>query len=95
MADTKAKQQKMSSKSEDFISFIKQLIHDYFINYQNLIDKPPLITGYDLIHVFGLTPSPLFKKILDLVDDAKLIHTVKNRSEALELVRNYLLSIHE
>lgn len=95
MADTKAKQQKMSSKSEDFISFIKQLIYDYFMNYQNLIDKPPLITGYDLIHVFRLTPSPLFKKILDLVDDAKLIHTVKNRSEALELVRNYLLSIHE
>jgi len=49
-----------------------------------------LITGRDLIHVFGLTPSPLFKKILDLVDDAKLTKTIKNRSEALELIRDVL-----
>jgi poly(A) polymerase len=95
MADTKAKHQEMTSKSKDFISFIEKLIYDYFMIYQNLIDKPPLITGHDLIHVFDLTPSPLFKKILDLVEGARLIHTVKNRSDALELVRNYLVAIHE
>jgi poly(A) polymerase len=95
MADTKAKHPKMTTKSADFISFIKKMIYDYFMSYQSLMDNPPLITGHDLIHVFGLTPSPLFKKILDLVNDARLFHTVRNRSEALELVRDYLLSIHE
>ncbi|MBU0768531.1 MAG: polynucleotide adenylyltransferase, partial [Proteobacteria bacterium] len=57
---------------------------------QPLSDEPPLITGRDLIHVFGLTPSPLFRKILDIVDDAKLTKTIKNRSEALELIRDFL-----
>ncbi len=95
MADTKAKRHKMTSQHKDFISFIEKLIYDYFMNYQALSDTPPLISGYDLIHVFGLAPSPLFKKILDLVDEAKFTHTVTNRSEALELVKNYLVSIHK
>jgi putative nucleotidyltransferase with HDIG domain len=95
MADTKAKQYKMTSQSKDLISFIEKLIYDYFMSYQALRDTSPLITGHDLIHVLGLAPSPIFKKILEFVDDAKLTHTVKNRSEALELVRNYLASIHK
>jgi putative nucleotidyltransferase with HDIG domain len=95
LADTKAKQHEMTSKNNNFVTFIHKLMYEYFMSYQDLIDKPPLITGHDLIHVFGLTPSPLFKKILDLVDDAKLIQAVKNRSEALELVKDYLLSIRE
>jgi hypothetical protein len=66
------------------------MMFQYFYNYQPLRDEPPLITGHDLIHVFKLAPSPLFKRILDLVDDAKLTKTIKNRSEALELIRNVL-----
>ena len=77
------------------MSFLEMLMYDYFTNYQLVNAKPPLITGHDLIHVFGLAPSPLFKKILELVDEAKLTHAVKNRSEALELVNDYLAAIHE
>lgn len=95
IADTKAKQLGMTSKSKDLLSFIRKLIYDYFKDYRNLIEKPPLITGRDLIHVFGLSPSPLFKKILDHVNDARLIQTVQNRSEALELVRDYLVGIRK
>jgi poly(A) polymerase len=90
IADTLAKQNTLSQKNNAFNSFLKKMIFEYFYNYQPLRDEPPLITGHDLIHVFGLTPSPLFKKILDLVDDAKLTKTIKNRSEALELIRNVL-----
>ena len=92
MADTKAKQPKMNSQHMDIISFIKKLIFDYFTDFQIVDSKPPLITGHDLIRVFQMTPSPLFKKILGLVDEARLAHTVKTRSEALELVRDYLIS---
>jgi poly(A) polymerase len=90
IADTMAKQNNLSQKSKAFMSFLKKMIFEYFYNYQPLRDEPPLITGRDLIHVFGLTPSPFFKRILDLVDDAKLTKTIKNRSEALELIRNVL-----
>ena len=90
IADTMAKQIVINSKNKAFKSFLKKMIFEYFHNYQPLNDEPPLITGRDLIHVFGLTPSPLFRKILDLVDDAKLTKTIQNRSEALELIRDVL-----
>lgn len=90
IADTIAKQNKISQKSKAFKSFLNKMIFEYFYNYQPLNDEPPLITGRDLIHVFGLTPSPLFRKILDLVDDARLTKTIKNRSEALELIKDIL-----
>ena len=90
IADTEAKQNKTNKNNKAFMSFLKKMIFEYFYNYQPLSDEPPLITGRDLIHVFGLTPSPLFRKILDLVDDAKLTKTIKNRSEALELIKNVL-----
>ena len=90
IADTMAKQIVINSKNKAFKSFLKKMIFEYFYNYQPLNDEPPLITGRDLIHVFGLTPSPLFRKILDLVDDAKLTKTIQNRSEALELIRDVL-----
>jgi len=86
----KAKQNKLNEKNKAFKSFLKKMIFEYFYHYQPLSDEPPLITGRDLIHVFGLKPSPLFRKILDLVDDAKLTKTIKNRSEALELVKDVL-----
>jgi poly(A) polymerase len=90
IADTKAKQNTLNDKNKAFESFLKKMIFEYFYYFQPLKDEPPLITGRDLIHVFGLTPSPLFRKILDLVDDAKLTKTIKNRSEALELIKDVL-----
>jgi len=90
IADTEAKENKLNEKNKAFKSFLKKMIFEYFYHYQPLSDEPPLITGRDLIHVFGLKPSPLFRKILDLVDDAKLTKTIKNRSEALELVKDVL-----
>jgi len=89
-ADVKAKKDKISQKNMGFISFIQKMIHDYFYIFQPLSQEPPLITGHDLIHMFGLTPSPLFKKILNLVDEAKFADTINNRSEAIKLVRDYL-----
>lgn len=90
IADTKAKQNKLNEKNKAFKSFLKKMIFEYFYHYQPISDEPPLVTGRDLIHVFGLTPSPLFRKILDLVDDAKLTKTIENRSEALELIKDVL-----
>jgi UTP:GlnB (protein PII) uridylyltransferase len=90
LADLKAKKDNIDQKDRAFMSFLKKMIHDYFYSYQPLSQEPSLITGHDLIHVFGLSPSPLFKKILNLVDDAKLAGIINTRSEAIELVRDYL-----
>jgi len=90
IADTQAKQHKINHKNNAFIFFLKKMIFEYFYDYQPLSDEPPWVTGRDLIQIFGLKPSPLFGKILDLVDDAKLTKTIKNRSEALELIKDIL-----
>lgn len=90
IADIKAKQNGTHQRNRALIGFAKKMIYDFFNRFKPVSNEPPLITGHDLIKVFGLTPSPLFKKILDLVDEAKLTHTIKNRTEALALVKEYL-----
>jgi len=92
LADIKAKQKQLNQRNKTFISFVKELINDFFYSYKPRSKKPPLITGYDLIHTFGLTPSPEFKTILNLVEEAKLTNKVNSRSEALALVEGFISS---
>ena len=47
---------------------------------------PPLITGRDLIEM-GYTPGPIFKEILDRVEDLQLENALATREEALEFVK--------
>jgi poly(A) polymerase len=50
------------------------------------IAPPPLISGQDLIGL-GLSPGPLFKRVLDAVYDAQLEGGLRDRSEALQLAK--------
>ncbi|MDI6687488.1 MAG: HD domain-containing protein [Desulfobacterales bacterium] len=76
-----------------FIEFAKNMVHDFFSDFMRERTKPPLITGYDLIHEFGLTPSPLFKKILKIVQEERLSNKINTRQEALRLVKNFLTNL--
>jgi hypothetical protein len=55
-------------------------------------NEPALITGKDLIAIFGLKPSPVFRIILDAVEEARMLQTLANREAALELVKKRFLS---
>lgn len=48
---------------------------------------PPLLTGDDLTTA-GLSPGPIFRKILDWVYDAQLENRIQTRPEALEMAMN-------
>jgi poly(A) polymerase len=48
--------------------------------------QPPLITGHDLI-AMGYQPGPVFKKILDAVEDLQLERAVSTREDALRYVQ--------
>lgn len=52
---------------------------------------PPFITGRDLIGL-GLSPGPIFKELLDCVQDAQLEGTIESPEQALQLVRSILKS---
>jgi putative nucleotidyltransferase with HDIG domain len=49
------------------------------------LSPPPLITGHDLIEA-GYQPGPLFKEILDAVEDLQLERALLTREDALQHV---------
>lgn len=75
---------------ETFKGFVKNLLHTYFNFYIPNRDKSPLITGYDLISEFDLPPSSLFKKILLLTEEARLMNRIKSKKEALRFAKELL-----
>jgi poly(A) polymerase len=55
-----------------------------------VLTKPPLLTGHDLKEEFSLTPGPVFKEILDGLQNAQVEHEVVNRDQAIAWVRTFL-----
>jgi len=89
IADIKGKGNE-DKKNEDFLSFASYLLNEFFSGYKVKKTGPRLITGNDLIEEFGLYPSPLFKRILSLVEESRLSNTINSRDEALLMVRDFL-----
>ncbi|MBU4185918.1 MAG: HD domain-containing protein [Proteobacteria bacterium] len=77
---------------EEFIEFAKNMISKFFSEFMPRKKMPALITGNDLINEFGLFPSPLFKKIIFSVEEARLSNQINTRQEALSLVKNIIKS---
>lgn len=90
IADIKGKQDKVNAENKAFITFVKGMIDQYFAEFSPKSKTPPLITGHDLIEEFRLTPSPFFKNILNLVEEARLSNTIESKPEALKLVKDFL-----
>ena len=91
-ADNQGKGDENDELKKKFIEFTKDLIHNYISVFKPMKSKPPLINGHDLIDEFGLTPSPLFKSILNFVEYARLSEKIQSRQEALRLVKEFLNS---
>ncbi len=48
-----------------------------------LQEKERLVTGRDLIELFGLEPGPVFRELLEAVEEARAEGTIRDRKEAL------------
>jgi len=90
MADIQGKENRKDERNEAFINFAREMLKYYFSYFQPEKAKPPLITGQDLINDLALTPSPIFKKILGRVEEARISKKIKNKNEALLLVKDML-----
>ncbi len=65
---------------------LAKIMEDILRRKEAEASKPPrLITGYDLIDL-GLKPSPLFKKILQEIDDLQAEGKIRTREEALKIL---------
>jgi len=72
---------------------IASLYHEMEAAYSQTIKpvlKKRLLTGNDLIDIFGLQPGPEFRKIFDNLENAQVEGKVQERKQALDWVKNYL-----
>ena len=66
---------------------LAKALHDFILEQEAEKKKAPrLVTGYDLI-AMGLKPGPVFKELLQEIDDLRAEGVVKTREEALAKLR--------
>ncbi len=89
-ADLLGKATQQNRQISAFMTFLVQTILDFENDFSIRASEPQLITGHDLITDFGLKPSPLFKKIIDRVEEERLSKRAMTRQEAVHLVRELI-----
>jgi poly(A) polymerase len=76
---------------EDMATLFSEVETAYRQTIQPALEKR-LLTGNDLIAVFGLEPGPEFKEIFDSLENAQVEGEVQDKEQALDWVKNYLKS---
>ncbi len=65
-------------------------VHRFYQETMAPMSQERLVTGRDLIDLFGLEPGPLFRELLEAVEEARVEGRVKNRKEALDFLATLL-----
>jgi hypothetical protein len=89
-ADALGKCDTPGRKTAAFIAFSGRLLSTFFRDFRPASNAPPLLTGRDLITEFHLAPSPLFKTILEHVEEIRIAGGIGTRQEALAWVASFL-----
>jgi hypothetical protein len=89
-ADMLAKEKEQNDRSRAFIKFVNQLLAEFETDFKPKKSMPALLTGHDLKNNFGLKPSPLFKKILNRLEEEQLSRSDMTRQDAEALVKRLI-----
>ncbi|MFQ5450103.1 MAG: hypothetical protein ACE5E9_05705 [Nitrospinaceae bacterium] len=68
--------------SDPFLQAVRQILDFYFLRFLPAMEQRELLSGKDLIQKFHLPPSPLFRTILDRVEEARVLGTIKTKNDA-------------
>jgi poly(A) polymerase len=82
---------KPPNMEEEIASLYHKMEAAYSMTIQPVLAKR-LLSGNDLIEIFGLKPGPEFREIFDNLEDAQVEGEVQDREQALDWVKNYLKS---
>lgn len=74
-----------------FSEFVTERIQAYYSVLRPRAALPPPLNGNDLIKDFGLKPSPLFRQILEYIEQERLARKNLTREQTFELVRKLLI----
>ena len=75
-------------KTNPTLIAVRSTFNFYFKTYLPAKKTKPFLNGDDLIKQLGLKPGSLFKTILEQVEEARILKTIKTRKEALQLARD-------
>lgn len=79
-----------SGEPVPFVRAIHHLVEFHLQRFLPARNQPVLLTGDDLIHRFKLSPSPLFKSILDQIEEARVTGAIETREQAEALAQNLI-----
>jgi hypothetical protein len=66
------------------------MLHHYLSDFRLRVTATPLLNGNDLIRKFDLTPSPLFRRVLQRVQEEQMLNPKMTRKEAIKIVDELL-----
>ncbi len=79
-------------EGEGFVRATHNLIDFYRRRYLPAQEQPSLLTGDDLQNEFKLPPSPIFKSILEYIEEGRVLGTIKTKEEAKKMVKSMVES---
>ncbi len=79
-----------TAQGPSIAAFCKEIISLYDNVFKPRAALLPIITGDDLIREFNIKPSPLFKKMLDNIEDMVLEGKITSKEEALKIAKKML-----
>ncbi len=89
MADSKAGCGPLKPETLDIeLAGLAARVHEFYLKrLQPARRAPRLLSGTDIMEMFGLEPSPLIGKVLKAVEAARIEGRIRNRKEAMELAK--------
>ncbi len=95
LADDLGKGRTDGEKTRRFRLFINEMMDRFYSDFKEKSALPPLITGHDLIRELKLTPSPVFKGVLEQIREARMAGAINTREAALRLAAELVTAADE
>ena len=80
----------LPENKETFIEAVHRVSVFYFHRYLPAMNNEAFLNGNDLIQQFKLSPSPLFRVILDHLQEGRVLGTITSRQQAEQEARNII-----
>jgi tRNA nucleotidyltransferase/poly(A) polymerase len=74
------------AERQTLCNVVDTLVTTYFEHYEQVVGPPPLLTGRDLIDIFGLTEGRLIGLLLNRLQEAQATGQVQDKAEALAFI---------
>ncbi len=66
---------------------VKLALEAYFLDYENVVEPPPLVSGSELIEALDLEPGAIIGQLLDVIREAQVMGEVETAEGAIAFAR--------